>query len=72
LENDDIEEGWRLVGEQSQWVIELINAYKEDALTIGQFTQFMHFFINAVGLGMHSVMKDPFPIKTAFVPHCQN
>jgi hypothetical protein len=56
LKNDDIEEGWRLVGEQSQWVIELINAYKEDALTIGQFTQFMHFFTNAVGLGMHSVM----------------
>jgi hypothetical protein len=56
LKNDDIEEGWRLVGEQSQWVIELINAYKEDALTIGQFTQFIHFFTNAVGLGMHSVM----------------
>jgi hypothetical protein len=56
LRNDDIGEAWKLVGEQSEWVINLVNAYKDDALTIEQFTQFMHFFTNPVGLGMISLM----------------
>lgn len=56
LRNDDIEEAWKVVGEQSEWIINLVNAHKDDALTIGQFTQFMHFFTNPVGLGLISFM----------------
>jgi len=56
LIDDDIEEAWRLVGQQSEWLINLVNTYKNDALTIEQFTQFMHFFTNPVGLGMISHM----------------
>jgi hypothetical protein len=56
LKNDDIEEAWKLVGEQSELVVNLVNAYKDGALTIEQFTQFIHFLTNPVGLGMISFM----------------
>jgi hypothetical protein len=56
LINDDILEAWKLIGEQSKWVINLVNAHKDSALTIGQFKQFMHFFTNSAGLGNTSFM----------------
>lgn len=53
LRNEEIEEAWRIIGEQSEWIINLINIHKEDAgwISIDQFVQFMHFFMNMMGLG---------------------
>jgi hypothetical protein len=56
LKNDDILEAWKLIGEQSEWIIKMVNAHKKGALMIEQFKQFMHFFTNAVGLGHTSFM----------------
>lgn len=53
LKNEEIEEAWRIIGEQSEWIINLINIHKEDVgwVPITQFVQFMHFFMNMMGLG---------------------
>jgi hypothetical protein len=56
LRNDDILEAWKLIGEQSEWVLKMVNAHKEGVMTIEQFKQFMHFFTNALGLGFKSFM----------------
>jgi hypothetical protein len=56
LRNDDVLEAWKLIGEQSEWVMKMVNAHKDSALTVGQFKQFMHFFTNAIGLGFTSFM----------------
>jgi len=54
LKNEEIEEAWRMIGEQSEWIINLINIHKEETgwIPIDQFVQFMHFFMNMMGLGM--------------------
>ena len=53
LKNEEIEEAWRIIGEQSEWIINLVNIHREDieGIPIGQFVQFMHFFMNMMGLG---------------------
>ena len=53
LKDEEIEEAWRIIGEQSEWIINLINIHKEDIgwIPINQFVQFMHFFMNMMGLG---------------------
>jgi len=30
LKNEEIEEAWRIIGEQSKWLLEMLNIYKED------------------------------------------
>lgn len=53
LKNEEIEEAWRLIGEQSEWIMNMINIHKENIgwIPIEQFIQFMHFFMNMMGLG---------------------
>jgi len=53
LRNEEIEEAWKIIGEQSEWIVNLINIHKEDIgwIPIDQFVQFMHFFMNMMGLG---------------------
>lgn len=52
LENEEIEEAWRILGEQSEWLMNMLNIYKENVdIPIGQITQFMHFYLNMLGLG---------------------
>lgn len=57
LKNGEIEEAWRLLGEQSEWIIKLINIHKENTeIPIPQITQFMHFYLNMLGLGMQAIL----------------
>jgi hypothetical protein len=60
LEQKDIAEAWRIIGEQSLFVIDLIRAHSKDS-TIHQFqvAQFMHFFMNSLGLGLKSILLIP-------------
>jgi len=53
LKNEKIEEAWRIIGEQAEWIIKLVNIHREDieGIPIDQFVQFMHFFMNMMGLG---------------------
>ncbi|MHA3965004.1 MAG: hypothetical protein AM325_015865 [Candidatus Thorarchaeota archaeon SMTZ1-45] len=59
LKNNDIAEAWRIIGEQSAWIIEFIEAHKEDNgwIPVDQTVQFMHFFFNMLGLGLSGSIK---------------
>ena len=62
LENEEIEEAWRIIGEQSEWIINLVNIHKEDIgwIPIDQFVQFMHFFMNMMGLAYRAKISMTF------------
>jgi len=51
LKNDEIEEAWRIIGEQSEWIIHMVSIHKDVEIPIQQFVQFMHFYMNMMGLG---------------------
>lgn len=56
LLNEDATEGWRIVGDQSEFVIRLVRAHKEEIeIPNDQIMQFIHFFMNPLGLGQQSV-----------------
>lgn len=56
LRDADIREVWKIIGEQSEFIINLINSHKADAeIHAGQIAQFMHFFMNPLGYGMKSI-----------------
>jgi len=60
LKKEEIEEAWKIIGEQSEWVINMINIHKEDIeIPTIQIIQFMHFFMNMFGLGMQAQLKMP-------------
>lgn len=47
LKNEEIEEAWRMIGEQSEWLLELFNIHREGAdMPPEQIGQFLHFFAN--------------------------
>ena len=51
LENEKIEEAWRIIGEQSEWLLNMLNIYKEDVdIPIQQIAQFLHFYANMTQL----------------------
>ena len=47
IKNEKIEEAWRIIGEQSEWVINMLKIHKEDVQVPNtQIAQFLHFFAN--------------------------
>jgi len=51
LKNGEIEEVWRIIGEQSQWFLNLLDIYKEDAnITPKQVSPFLHYYYNMTQL----------------------
>ena len=56
LKDENIAEAWRIIGEQSEWLIDLINIHKDVEIPIGQITQFMHFYLNMLGLGGRAML----------------
>jgi hypothetical protein len=47
IKNGEIEEAWRILGEQSKWFMDMLEIHKEDvAIPSKQVFQFMHFFLN--------------------------
>ena len=57
LKGEDIREACKLIGEQSKFIINLICAHKENqTIPINQIVQFMHFFMNPLGLGHKSLI----------------
>ena len=65
LKNDEIEEAWRIIGKQSEWIIDMIGIHKVVEIPIQQFVQFMHFYTNAMGLGHKSKLTVP-PLVFSF------
>lgn len=53
----DIAESWKLMGEQSEWVLTVLKGHEENAqIPVNQLVQFMHFFMNMLGLGGQSIL----------------
>jgi len=53
LKNEEIEEAWRIIGEQSEWLLNLLNIHKEDVdLPPQQIAQFLHFYSNITQLAV--------------------
>jgi len=51
--NGDIEEAWRIIGEQSEWLLGLLDIYKKDVkITPIQIKPFLHYFANMTQLDM--------------------
>ena len=65
LKNEEIEEAWRIIGEQSEWLINMLNIHKEDIeIPTDQVEQFLHFYSNMTGLSKIAIVR----IKC---PYCQ-
>jgi len=47
LKTEEIEEAWRIIGEQSEWFLNMLNIHKEDLdIPTRQVRQFLHFYAN--------------------------
>lgn len=47
LKNEEIEEAWKILGEQSEWFMNMLNIHKENVdITAKQIGQFLHFYFN--------------------------
>ncbi|MCW4037494.1 MAG: hypothetical protein NWF13_02030 [Candidatus Bathyarchaeota archaeon] len=57
LKDEDIAEAWKIIGEQSVFIIELIRTHKANVeSTQLQIAQFMHYFMNSLLLGHKSIL----------------
>lgn len=51
IRDEKIEKAWRIIGEQSEWFLNLLDIYKEDArITPKQVSPFLHYFANMTQL----------------------
>jgi len=51
LKNEEIEEVWRIIGAQSEWLLGMLNIHKEDIdIPPQQIAQFLHFYANMTQL----------------------
>lgn len=51
LRGERIEEAWRIIGEQSKWLLNMLNIHKEDFdVPPDQIRQFLHYFSNMSAL----------------------
>jgi hypothetical protein len=51
IKNEKIEEVWRIIGEQSEWLLEMLNIHKEDVdIPLQQIAQFLHYYANMTQL----------------------
>jgi len=69
IKNEEIEEVWRIIGEQSEWIINMVNIHKENVeIPIPQITQFMHFYLNMIGLGGRARMPVQIGAVIRYIP----
>lgn len=51
IKNEEIEKAWRIIGEQSEWLLNLLNIHKENVdIPPQQIAQFLHFYANMTQL----------------------
>ena len=56
--NEQFEEAWKVMGEQSEWIINMIEVHKKN-VNIAHIVQFMHYFLNMMGLGGKATLMRP-------------
>jgi len=53
LKDIQIEEAWKIIGEQSEWVMNMLSIYDKDIdIPLDQIAQFLHFFFNMVQMAI--------------------
>lgn len=51
LKNEEIEEAWRIIGEQSEWLSRTLDIFKSDVdIPLRDIGQFLHFYANMTQL----------------------
>lgn len=51
LKNEEIGEAWRIIGEQSNWLMDMLNIHKEkNDIPLQHVGQFLHFYANMTQL----------------------
>jgi hypothetical protein len=56
LIGEDIKEAWRIIGGQSEFIIDVVCSHKGNIeIPPSQFAQFIHFFMNPLGYGGKSL-----------------
>jgi hypothetical protein len=56
LLGEDIRKAWRIIGEQSEFMINMVCSYNENnEIPPIQIAQYMHFFMNQLGYGQKSL-----------------
>ncbi len=51
LKQQQIVDAWRVIGEQSEWLLDMLQIYREDvAVPPEQVAQFLHFFANMTNI----------------------
>jgi hypothetical protein len=53
LKNENIAEAWKIIGEQSEWLLKMLNSHKKEAnIFPTQMAQFLHYLSNMTQLRM--------------------
>lgn len=53
LKDERIEEVWRIIGEQSEWLLKMLSIYKDDVqIPLQHIGQWFHYFFNMTGLSI--------------------
>lgn len=76
LKNEEYEEAWKIMGEQSEWIINMLNAHKDDIEIsekeyIEHIWQFMHYYFNMLDLSIPIICPNCHTILTGTCPKCQ-
>lgn len=51
LKTEKIEEAWRIIGEQSEWLLNMLGAYKSKVdIPFRHIAQFFHYYFNMINL----------------------
>jgi len=51
FETEEIEEAWRILGEQSEWLLDMLNIFKKDVdIPLRYVGQFLHYYSNMTQL----------------------
>lgn len=57
--NEKIEEAWKIMGEQSEWVMNMLNIHKKEVeVPVKHIGQFLHYYFNMFG-GFPILVKCP-------------
>jgi len=53
LKDEKIEEAWRIIGEQSEWLLNMLSIYRNDVqIPLQHIGQWFHYFFNMTGLSI--------------------
>lgn len=63
MKNEEIKEAWRIIGEQPEWILNMLNIHKDDVETPPEpIRQFFHYFFDMTATGKLNIkLKAKYP-----------